>query len=228
MQLIQIGLNLAQCLSDEFVFIPILQFIFVFLLMHFIFTRAQQGPKHGLNNLAIAHLFACQLSLWIVNFDPHHGSCGFHQARSMTINKRADYGLSSNNQLPSYRSSNNSNNFFPSSFTDFLLPILHNYQLLTSSILGYLWIANNQRDRYSNNCKPRLFTEMDESGSFKFAKKPNSIKGFFMGILIISTALIVLLLGDSHTTLITHTSIEVSVHQACNNQANNYTHNSWT
>ncbi|XP_074603475.1 uncharacterized protein LOC141857007 isoform X2 [Brevipalpus obovatus] len=204
-QLITIGLNLAQCLTDEFVFIPILQFLFVFLLMHFIFSRAQHGPKYSLNNLAIAHLFACQLSLWIVNFDPHYGSCGFHQARtsmmmpSSSINRRVDYGA--NYQV------NRRENFFPSSFTDLLLPILHNYQLLASSILGYMWIQNNQRDRY-NSLKPRLLSELEDNGSFNFAKKPNSIKGFFMGILIISTALIVLLLGDAHTTLITHTSIE--------------------
>uniref|UniRef100_T1K2D8 Uncharacterized protein n=1 Tax=Tetranychus urticae TaxID=32264 RepID=T1K2D8_TETUR len=166
-QLIAIGLNLAQ---------------------------SQRGPKYSLKNIAVAHLFACQMSLWLVNFDPNYGTCSHRQAR---LSPRSD------TSSPSLISSRP--NIFPASFSDLLLPIIHNYQLLTAFILGYMWIQNN-RCHY-NSLKPRL-SDLDDNASFSFAKKPSSIKGFFMGILIISTALIVLLLGNPEITLITHTSIQ--------------------
>ncbi|XP_053204960.1 uncharacterized protein LOC128389407 isoform X2 [Panonychus citri] len=216
-QLIAIGLNLTQCLHDQFLFFPVLQFLFVFLLMHFIFTRAQRGPKYSLKNIAVAHLFACQLSLWLINFDPNHGSCvhrssinGRSSSSSSLLQPSAPFLSSSSLATSSFASLSTSlissrPNILPTSFSDLLLPILHNYQLLTAFILGYMWIQNN-RCNY-NTLKPRL-SDLDDNTSFSFAKKPSSIKGFFMGILIISTALIVLLLGNPEITLITHTSIQ--------------------
>lgn len=83
-----------------------------------------------------------------------------------------------------------------------------------------MWIQNN-RCNY-NTLKPRL-SDLDDNTSFSFAKKPSSIKGFFMGILIISTALIVLLLGNPEITLITHTSIQVKISKTSPDQLSQVT-----
>lgn len=193
-QLIAIGLDFAKCADKFFLFLPVLQFVFVFLLMHFILTQARHGPKLGFSNIAVAHLLTTQVSLWIINFDPNYGPCGYSTGHIHlpAVNKSALLDAVAKNSF---------------SFTDLLVPLIHHYQMLTIFILITMWFMNN--DLKLATSRSISGSSYDDSFGYNFFKKKASIKGFFLGLLIVSASIIVLILQDNMLSLITHTTIQV-------------------
>lgn len=98
-----------------------------------------------------------------------------------------------------------SKQFLPESVTNLLLPIIHHYQLLMSFILLTMWLTNNQSK--INFIRARL---SDDEALRSIINSSSSIKGFFIGLLMLATAIIVLLLKEDYLTVITHTAIQVS------------------
>lgn len=194
-QLISIGLDFAQCVHkySSFIFLPILQFIFVFLLMHFVLTQARHGPTLGFSNIAVAHLLATQVSLWIINFDPNYGQCGYaDKISNATVKKVPVFDLS--------------HRTFP--FADLLVPLIHHYQLLTIFILTAMWFMNNDL-KLASAVRSICGGGYDDAFNYNFFKRSNSIRGFFLGLPVITVAIIVLVLQDNFLSLISHTAIQV-------------------
>ena len=204
-QLISIGLDFAQCVHKYFIFLPILQFTFVFLLMHFVLTQARHGPKLGFSNIAVAHLLTTQVSLWIINFDPNYGPCGYSDDNRYSNASGHSHLSTSVRKTPLESFDRRS---FP--FADLLVPVIHHYQLLTIFILTTMWCMNNNVKRVATAVRNLSTENYDtEFGGYSFFKKKASIKGFFLGLLVISASIIVLILQDNMLSLITHTAIQV-------------------
>ncbi|KAI1301241.1 hypothetical protein HDE_03143 [Halotydeus destructor] len=186
-QLISIGLDFAQCVHDNFIFLPILQFMYVFLLMHFVLTQARRGPKLGFSNIAVAHLLTTQVSLWVINFDPNYGACGYSDGLHVNGSKFA-LEVAEKKSFP---------------FANLLLPVIHHYQLLTIFILIGMWFMNNdlKLTAYSGS-------NFKDTFGYNYFNKRASIKGFFLGLLVISATIIVLILQDNTMSLTTHTAIQ--------------------
>ncbi|RWS01864.1 hypothetical protein B4U79_10245, partial [Dinothrombium tinctorium] len=198
-QLITIGLDFAECVQSQFMFLSILQFCFVFLLMHFILSQCKSGgPKYGFNNIAVAHLLITQASLWIVNFDAEFGLCGY---RNYVSNKSSNNTFSMALELKIKREHS-----LPSTFADMLLPIIHHFQILIIFLLLTIWINCNERK--SLYALRSSSAETTNNPIYKSSVEPVSVKGFFLGLLVVSAALIVLLHGDNEILLITHISIQ--------------------
>jgi len=96
--------------------------------------------------------------------------------------------------------------FLPASITNLIVPIIHHFKLLTCFILVTIWFTNNQSKIHFIRAK--LSDEEAMRAAF-LSSKHSSIKGFFIGLLVLSTAIIILLLEDDLLKIITHTSIEV-------------------
>ena len=188
-QLISIGLDFAQCVHKHFIFVPILQFCFNFLLMHFVLTQARTGQQLGFSNLIIAHLVVTQMALWLANFDSNYGPCGYSTHFS--------YSSSAN-------ATGAGNPVYP--FAGLLVPVIHHFQLLTIFILVLVWFANN-------DVKSVLISSEAQNIGYHFFKKKASIKGFFLGLLMIAASIVVLVLQDTYLSLVTHTTLQVRVTQ---------------
>lgn len=204
-QLISIGLDFAQCVHRYFIFVPILQFCFNFLLMHFILTQARSGQQLGFSNLTIAHLVVTQMALWLANFDSNYGPCGYS---SSTFASYAANSTEATEIHPVYP------------FAGLLVPVIHHFQLLTVFILLLVWFANN-------DVKSSLLASSEGQNSissYHFFKRKASIKGFFLGLLMIAASIVVLVLQDTYLSLITHTSLQVRNHVSdIENGSNNLT-----
>jgi hypothetical protein len=98
------------------------------------------------------------------------------------------------------------NVILPASIANMTLPIIQHYKLLTAFILITLWFTNNQSK--ISFIRAKLSDEEAMRAAFLSSKR-SSIKGFFIGLLIFSTAIIVLLLEDELIKIITHSSIQV-------------------
>ena len=199
-QLISIGLDFATCdyghhhhfhhhdghsrltaSSTLFMFIPIMEFIFIFLLMHFILTQARissssntgTATSGAFSNLAISHLLTTQVVLWLANFDPHYGPC-----RGFT----SDIESVTNTTSPSMQKLH-----YP--FSGLLVPVTHHFQLMTIFILLSLWMNNNDYRLF------RTLSGINDSlvndFGYKYFKRTMSVKGFFCGILMMSASIIV-------------------------------------
>jgi hypothetical protein len=105
-QLISIGLDLTQCLDSDFLFLPVLQFIFVFLLMHFILLQTKQSQKYFYNNIAIAHLLATQLSIWLGHYQPNRHFCGYVRVARVDLSDNNPPTLSSTQNFTNHTSIN--------------------------------------------------------------------------------------------------------------------------
>lgn len=189
-QLISIGLDFAQCVHKYFIFVPILQFCFNFLLMHFILTQVRSGQHLGFSNLTIAHLVVTQMALWLANFDSNYGPCGYS---SKTF---ASYTANATDAVEIFP-------VYP--FAGLLVPVIHHFQLLTVFILLLVWFANN-------DVKSSLLASSEGQqsiSSYHFFKRKASIKGFFLGLLMIAASIVVLVLQDTYLSLVTHTSLQV-------------------
>ena len=96
--------------------------------------------------------------------------------------------------------------------------VMQHYQLLAIFILITIWVDNNRVRQ--NYLRPRLGesgdanvtcladVEFANAGFLVNAGRLHALKGFFLGMLIISITIIVLVLGDDYTTLLTHSSIQ--------------------
>lgn len=290
-QLIALGLDLTQCLDSELLFLPALQFAFVFLLMHFVLLQARQSSRYFYNNIALAHLLATQLSIWLAHYQPNQHSCGYLRGwaggrpqGSQPFGNQSHGSLSTGTQSGSFlrrmldtavgltipveavqnvtntagtganhtSSINGSSISLPSSsptnaslgsaaasvaqltassassastgnFGDLLPPVMQHYQLLIIFILLAVWTNNNRlRPNYlrARLCEPEPSTasclaeaEFSSTGFLRAVGgggRLQSLKGFFLGMLIISITIVVLVLGDDYVTILTHSSIQVS------------------
>lgn len=142
--------------------------------------------------MALSHLLSTQISLWLINLDSNFESCYFN-----LVDKNLT-SIASNLRTQ--------NVFLPTSIANMTLPIIQHYKLLTAFILITLWFTNNQSK--ISFIRAKLSDEEAMRAAF-LSSKPSSIKGFFIGLLILSTAIIVLLLEDELIKIITHSSIQV-------------------
>lgn len=194
-QLISIGLDFAQCVHKYFIFLPILQFCFNFLLMHFILSQARSGQQLGFSNLTIAHILVTQMALWLANFDSNYGPCGYSSSLlSNSISSSASFGGNGTEGAESP--------VYP--FSGLLVPVIHHFQLLTIFILLLIWFANN-------DINSLLTPSESQNTGYHFFKRKASIKGFFLGLLMIAASIVVLVLQDTYLSLVTHTSLQVSL-----------------
>ena len=243
--LIEIGLEFAHCSHGEFIFFPVLQFAFVFLVMHFTFSQSRRGARLGYSNVALSHLLVTQTTLWLLHFDRNYGSCGyagqpllpassaaavaaatFNQTATeaaLISRQRHDWLEASSSPLVSSEetqlvapataspSANLASLALP--FNGILVPVMHHYQLLTITILASICLANNHagsivdsplslRTGFSSN-------SADSEFGYQFFKKKASIKGFFVGLLMTSGTIVVLVLKDHQLSLIAHTVLQV-------------------
>ena len=98
-------------------------------------------------------------------------------------------------------------------FNGILVPVLHHYQLLTITILASIWLANNHADSFDSSPFSLRSGFLNSNGSefgYQFFKKKASIKGFFVGLLMTSGTIVVLVLKDHQLSLIAHTVLQVS------------------
>lgn len=137
----------------------------------------------GFSNLTIAHLVVTQMALWLANFDSNYGPCGYSTHFSTSAN-----------------SSGEENPVYP--FAGLLVPVIHHFQLLTIFILVLVWFANN-------DVKSILIPSESQNIGYHFFKKKASIKGFFLGLLMIAASIVVLVLQDTYLSLATHTGLQV-------------------
>ncbi len=144
--------------------------------------------------MALSHLLSTQISLWLINLDSNFESCYFNLV---------DKNLTS---IASNLRTQTQNMFLPTSIANMTLPIIQHYKLLTAFILVTLWFTNNQSK--ISFIRAKLSDEEAMRAAF-LSSKPSSIKGFFIGLLILSTAIIALLLEDELIKIITHSSIQV-------------------
>jgi hypothetical protein len=248
--LIGIGLEFAYCSHREFIFLPILQFGFVFLIMHFAFSQSRNGCKLGFSNIALSHLLVTQITLWLVHFDRNYGSCGYsHQHSSLTSFSSLSLTMPTNDSgasvhshettnthphviLSKYQTDSSSSSssqqqqplaaMVPSAaitaaaaasgypFSGILVPVIHHYQLLTITILSTIWLANNHADSFDPAFNLLTgFSNADSEFGYQYFKKKASIKGFFVGLLMTSGTIVVLVLKDHQLSLITHTLLLV-------------------
>lgn len=99
-------------------------------------------------------------------------------------------------------------------FNGILVPVIHHYQLLTITILASIWLANNHADSFLQSGDQRsrgggLFSSGSDLLGYQFLKKKASIKGFFVGLLMTSGTIVVLVLKDQQLSLIAHTVLQV-------------------
>lgn len=249
--LIGIGLEFAHCSHREFIFLPILQFCFVFLIMHFAFSQSRNGCKLGFSNIALSHLLVTQITLWLVHFDRNYGSCGYsydqQQLLSMSSLTSMSLTMPTSASAVAFHSHETTNiqphvillrqeNASSSSsqqpmagmvptaaitavpaaaassypFSGILVPVIHHYQLLTITILSSIWLANNHADSFDSAFNLlNGFSNTDSEFGYQYFKKKASIKGFFVGLLMTSGTIVVLVLKDHQLSLITHTLLLV-------------------
>ncbi|RWS30761.1 hypothetical protein B4U80_06093, partial [Leptotrombidium deliense] len=154
------------------------------------------GTKYGFNNIAVSHLLVTQISLWIMNFNVHFGPCGF---RNFVSSRQANETNTANSDVKK------KDHLFPSTFADMLLPIIHHFQILIAFVLITIWISSNERKSLylrvaaSDTINNPIYSSTVEKGSGK---------GFFLGLLIISTSIIVLLHANSEILVTTHIVIQ--------------------
>ena len=236
--LIEIGLEFAHCSHREFIFLPILHFCFVFLIMHFAFSQSRNGSKLGFSNIALSHLLVTQITLWLVHFDRNYGSCGYsYQPTALTLTSAAAAATAgAHNEssgvafdAPIVKTDRSSlhqplarmvpaptaasaaiTTSYP--FNGILVPVIHHYQLLTITILASIWLANNHADSFDSPFNLRnAFSNTDSELGYQFFKKKASIKGFFVGLLMTSGTIVVLVLKDQQLSLIAHTVLQVGM-----------------
>ena len=96
-------------------------------------------------------------------------------------------------------------------FYAFLRPVVHHYQVLTIIVIACIWLMNNNLsdiESYSfMSGKTSFFA--DDDFSYHFMKRKASVKGFFLGLLMTTGAIIVIFLQDLHLSLICHTALQV-------------------
>lgn len=202
-QLMSAGLELSLCTHKNDIFLPILQFSFSFLMMHFLLGQARHGIKLAFSNLSIAHLLATQITLWLVNFDSNYGFCGYSSSNSLLTPN------STHHEVKVLRDT-----FSPIPLHGLLAPVVHHYQLLMIFVLMSLWLMNNNT-ALLDACSAFTLTRrrsifLDDESAYNFLKeKTSSIKGFFFGFLTFSSSIVVLFHQDHQLSLITHTSLQV-------------------
>lgn len=97
-------------------------------------------------------------------------------------------------------------------FNGILVPVIHHYQLLTITILASIWLANNHADSFDSPFSLKNgFSNSDSELGYQFFKKKASIKGFFVGLLMTSGTIVVLILKDHQLSLIAHTVLQVGM-----------------
>ena len=265
-QLITVGLDLVNCINSELLFLPVLQFTFVFLLMHFILTtQTKESNKYFYNNVAISHLFLAQMSIWLGHFRQRGTNCGYFQTSTFndlqnlpklymkpesslldeklllndtladdtkqiatTILSAANSTMKSFDKLKALESTINPIQIATvaaiqfatnatSTFSDLLMPIIHHFQILTVFILISIWINNNrtkvnyQRTRLCETESVNCFNDQ-EFASNNFLNSPSklkSIKGLFLGLLVLSTTIVVLTTQNDYLLISTHSMIQV-------------------
>lgn len=108
-----------------------------------------------------------------------------------------------------------------STFSDLLMPIIHHFQILTVFILISIWLNNNRtkinyhRTRLCETESINCFNDTEfASNTFlnTSSNKLKSIKGFFMGLLTISTTIVVLTTNNDYFLIATHSVIQVSIY----------------
>ena len=263
-QLITIGLDLVNCMNSELLFLPVLQFAFVFLLMHFILTQTKESHKYFYNNVSLAHLFVTQASIWLGHFRQRGSNCGYFQVASSDLLANSklyaksdafdekllnDTLADDSRHMPTILLSGLTNSTIgrqpldklksspiestiqiatvaaiqfatnaSSTFSDLLMPMIHHFQILTVFILISIWINNNktkinyQRTRLCETESINCFNEPEfvSNNFLSSSSKLKSIKGLFMGLLVISTTVIMLTTGNDYFLIATHSSIQVS------------------
>lgn len=106
-----------------------------------------------------------------------------------------------------------------STFSDLLMPIIHHFQILTVFILISIWLNNNRtkgnyhRTRLCETESINCFneTEFVANSLLNTSTRLKSIKGFFLGLLTISTTIVVLTTGNDYFLIATHSIIQVIV-----------------
>ena len=106
-----------------------------------------------------------------------------------------------------------------STFSDLLMPIIHHFQILTVFILISIWLNNNRtkanyhRTRLCETESINCFneTEFVANSLLNTSTRLKSIKGFFLGLLTISTTIVVLTTGNDYFLIATHSIIQVNV-----------------
>ena len=213
--LTSLGLEFTQCVNRNDILLPVLQFFFVFVMMHFVFMEAKRkGSQIGFSNIAIGHLLATQVTLWLLHFDRNYTSCGYSLAFSKSVN--SSKVLTTEEMI--------AESLMPSlSLTHFLRPIVHHYQLLTIVVMVSFWLMNNaSREAEGQSGKSSFFA--DDNFVYNFLKRKASVKGFFLGLLMTTAAIIVIFLQDLHLSLISHTALQVrneeedGIHKKCESQ----------
>lgn len=236
--------------------------------MHFILTQTKESNKYFYNNIAIAHLFLTQLSIWLGHFQKRASNCGYFQ---LTLNElqnelpklflskettlldeklllndtladdskqvtvlntlnstirpfihneklKSENPIESTIQMATASALQFATNA-TSTFNLLLMPIIHHFQILTVFILISIWLNNNKtkmnhhRTRLCETESINCFTETEfASNSFLHkSTKLKSIKGFFLGLLTISTTIVVLTTNNDYFLIATHSIIQVDL-----------------
>jgi len=177
--------------------------------------------------MALAHLLATQVSLWLINFETTLSPCGYHKAHdndhsgshatTQRISKRIYTSGSQNQNQTSMRGTTiapemsvEKQSIIPSNVTDLLTPIIHHYQLLIVSILFTMMLTNNQSKYHQKSILKQARLMDGETIRSFLTSKTRAVKGFFVGLLVLAAGFIVLVLGDEMLTICTHTGIQVA------------------
>ena len=253
-------------MNSELVFLPVLQFAFVFLLMHFILTQTKESHKYFYNNVSLAHLFLTQISIWLGHFRQRGSNCSYFRVSTgdvltgklytqseasllddkllslndtltddtrhistflmaglnstigrQPLDKLKTSPIESTIQIATVAAIQFATNA-SSTFSDLLMPIIHHFQILNVFILISIWINNNktkvnyQRTRLCETESINCFNEPEfiSNNFLNSSSKLKSIKGLFMGLLVISTTIIVLTTANDYLLIALHSSIQVS------------------
>lgn len=254
-------------MNSELIFLPVLQFAFVFLLMHFILTQTKESHKYFYNNVSLAHLFLTQISIWLGHFRQRGSNCGYFQVSasdllSSKLYTKSDASLSDERLLSFNDTLADDTRHIPtillsggglnstigrqpldklktspiestiqiatvaaiqfatnasSTFSDLLMPIIHHFQILAVFILISIWINNNktkvnyQRTRLCETESINCFNEPEfvSNNFLNKSSKLKSIKGLFLGLLVISSTIIILTTGNDYFLIATHSIIQV-------------------
>lgn len=199
--LASISFDLAACSNRADLILMVLHFVFVFFLLHFIFTQARYGLKLGFSNIAIAHLVCTQISIWMVNFDHSYGSCGYPPVLTMSFSSNTSDNNSIIESLVQHLEPVNS----------LIEPITHHYQLLSILVIASLWFLNNNLDAITALTSGiGLISDTEQFSYSDFFQKHTSIKGFFLGFVGLAGSIVVLTLKDHELSLMVHTILQVS------------------
>lgn len=159
----------------------------------------------GLRNIAIAHLLATQLSLWILSLSTdvyhHEKLCNytFDVRRFKLITNSTNNSTTRNGSLvlpdePSLVSSTSWDSF--AVFKSVLHLLTHQFKLLTIFILITMWFTNNQSK--INFIRAKLSDEeVIRASNLNPDKKRFLLKGFAVGLLFLVLAIVTVLFPDN-------------------------------